>query len=508
MSKKKNRRLNIVKVPLDYYPNNYPARFPPMPILYLELLENKDKVKKDIRTKDYVPPSDRTIEANIPTSDQAKDQEYKDIDKDFVIKDYSDEYPEKKGRREPLKILDLSEPKAESVNIDERDIEKKEDDEYRYEKNKRREEDDRYEKERRRDDDDNRREEKNNDDDDDRYEKERRRDDYDNRREEKNNDDDKIREKLLQRFSRLKDKYKNDDVDGVEPSHHSDSESEVVKKVESPKKEKNDEYKEYSDTQKKIFNLLKDDEEKREVKDEKRYEEKNEKRDERKEVQRPTDNLPPRFSELNNGVVRDNKGVRDITKGLTKQEDEEEIEKRMLLDKFNILKRKYKEAKIPEFNNYTDLSTMKRTYDSIVRQLQLDSTVDNYKRYLMLGFTATQFLVTKFLKVDMSGFAEQQILSINQYEKLLIEIGEKSYFKGPSQMSPELKLIGLIGFNAIIFVFSKMIFKVSGDNVLGSINKINDSAKPQQSAPKPHMRGPNFDDLKDIENLSRKPKNE
>jgi hypothetical protein len=66
----------------------------------------------------------------------------------------------------------------------------------------------------------------------------------------------------------------------------------------------------------------------------------------------------------------------------------------------------------------------------------------------------------------------------------------------------------LIGFNAIIFVFSKMIFKVSGDNVLGSINKINDSAKPQQSAPKPHMRGPNFDDLKDIENLSRKPKNE
>jgi len=299
MSKKKNRRLNIVKVPLDYYPNNYPARFPPMPILYLELLENKDKVKKDIRTKDYVPPSDRTIEANIPTSDQAKDQEYKDIDKDFVIKDYSDEYPEKKGRREPLKILDLSEPKAESVNIDERDIEKKEDDEYRYEKNKRREEDD------------------------DRYEKERRRDDYDNRREEKNNDDDKIREKLLQRFSRLKDKYKNDDVDGVEPSHHSDSESEVVKKVESPKKEKNDEYKEYSDTQKKIFNLLKDDEEKREVKDEKRYEEKNEKRDERKEVQRPTDNLPPRFSELNNGVVRDNKGVRDITKGLTKQEDEE-----------------------------------------------------------------------------------------------------------------------------------------------------------------------------------------
>jgi hypothetical protein len=499
MSKKKNRRLNIVKVPLDYYPNNYPARFPPMPILYLELLENKDKVKKDMRSKDYVPPSDRIVEANIPTSDQAKDQEYKDIDKDFIIKDYSDEYPEKRGKREPLKILDLSEPKPESVVIDENDIERKEDDEYRYEKDRRRDDDDdrkrdedRYEKDRRRDEDD-------------RYEKE------DKSYNEDKKEDDKIREKLLQRFSRLKDKYKKDDVDDVEPSHHSDSDNENVKKVdskqESPKKEK-EEHKDYSETQKKIFNLLKDDEEKREVKPEKRYDEQIDRREEKRDIQRPTDNLPPRFSELNNGVVRDNKGVRDVTKGLTKQEDEEELEKRMLLDKFNILKRKYKEAKIPEFNNYTDLNTMKRTYDSIVRQLQLDSTVDNYKRYLMLGFTATQFLVTKFLKIDMSGFAEQQILSINQYEKLLIEIGEKSYFKGPSQMSPELKLIGLIGFNAIIFVFSKMIFKVSGDNVLGSINKINDSARQQPAAPKPHMRGPNFDDLKDIENLSRKPKNE
>lgn len=501
MVKKKynNRKLNVVKVPLDYFPNNYAARFPPMPILYLELLENKDKVKKDLRTKDYVPSPERMTMTNIPTTDQAKDQEDKDIDKDFEIKDYSSEYPEKRGKREPLKILDLSEPKPEKYIYEE-----KEQDEPKQEKREKISDEDEPQ---------------------DRYEKESRKND-------EKEDDNRIREKLQQRFSRLKDKYKSDDIDENEPKHHSDSDREDFKQNDdpvetsdkyendiipeqsdgnqTPKSQKEDETQNFNDTQKKLFDLLKNDDTSFPDKSDTKFDERRDERFVEKIKPKTVDNMPPRFSELNSGVVRDNKGVRDVTRGLTKQEEEEELEKRLLLDKFSILKKKYKEAKIPDFNTYTDFTTMKRTYDSIVRQLQLDSTVDNYKRYLMLGFTATQWLVTKFLKIDMSGFAEQQILSINQYETLLIEIGEKSYFKGPSQMSPELKLIGLIGFNAVIFIFSKMIFKTSGDNVLGSINKINDSSRQQQqsSAPKPHMRGPNFDDLKDIENLSRKTKNE
>ena len=139
--------------------------------------------------------------------------------------------------------------------------------------------------------------------------------------------------------------------------------------------------------------------------------------------------VPPTLSQINNGVVRDNKGVRDMTRGLSKQEDEEDAERRLYLDKFSILKRKYKDFKMPEFSPYSDISIMKRTYDSAVKQLHLDSTVETYKKYLIGGFTLTQFLFSKFLKMDMTGFAEQQILSMNQYEQVLVEIGEKSYFK-------------------------------------------------------------------------------
>jgi hypothetical protein len=216
--------------------------------------------------------------------------------------------------------------------------------------------------------------------------------------------------------------------------------------------------------------------------------------------------VPPTLSQINNGVVRDTKGVRDMTRGLSKQEDDEDAERRLYLDKFAILKRKYKDFKMPDFSPYSDISIMKRTYDSAVKQLHLDSTVETYKKYLIGGFTLTQFLFSKFLKMDMSGFAEQQIMSMNQYEQVLVEIGEKSYFKPPSTMAPEFKLVMLIGFNAVIFLISKMILKASGDNILSSINKVTEKKETQSSSSssvpqKNHMKGPNMDDLADLQSM-------
>ena len=42
-----------------------------------------------------------------------------------------------------------------------------------------------------------------------------------------------------------------------------------------------------------------------------------------------------------------------MTRGLSKQEDEEDAERRLYLDKFSILKRKYKDFKMPEFSPYS-----------------------------------------------------------------------------------------------------------------------------------------------------------
>jgi hypothetical protein len=48
-----------------------------------------------------------------------------------------------------------------------------------------------------------------------------------------------------------------------------------------------------------------------------------------------------------------------------------------------------------------------------------------------------------------------------------------------------------------------MIFKSTGDNIISSINKLNEkkesSSSSNASSQKPHMRGPSMDDLADLQ---------
>src|SRR5271156_4938192 len=60
MGKKAKRKLKVNKIFLTEKVKDYPPRFKDMPILYLEYLENKSKVKPELRNKQYVPRSMHT----------------------------------------------------------------------------------------------------------------------------------------------------------------------------------------------------------------------------------------------------------------------------------------------------------------------------------------------------------------------------------------------------------------------------------------------------------------
>ena len=96
----------------------------------------------------------------------------------------------------------------------------------------------------------------------------------------------------------------------------------------------------------------------------------------------------------------------------------------------------------------------------------------------------------------MQGFTQQQILSMNSYEKLLIELGEKSYVPSGSKWPCELRLLFLIIMNAAFFIVSKMIMKKTGANLMNMINGMNTSSMPAPTR-KRKMRGPNIN-LDDI----------
>lgn len=174
--------------------------------------------------------------------------------------------------------------------------------------------------------------------------------------------------------------------------------------------------------------------------------------------------LPPTLSEINNQTQGPIKNF-----AYTNTEDEMK-RKRELLFRFDILKRSYKDAHIPEFTEYTDIKTMERIYEDTVRKVGLESKVDGYKKFLTMGFFGVEFLFTKFIGVDMSGFAKQQMSSMNSYERLLIELGEKAMIeKAKSQWPVEVRLLFTIVMNAVIFLLMKSVMNGGISSLVGGL---------------------------------------
>jgi hypothetical protein len=115
-----------------------------------------------------------------------------------------------------------------------------------------------------------------------------------------------------------------------------------------------------------------------------------------------------------------------------------------------------------------------------------------------------EFVFGNFLKFDMEGFTQQQILNMNSYEKLLIELGEKSYVPSGSKWPVEVRLFFVVIMNAAFFIVSKMIMKKTGSNIMNMINNMNSKVQQTTSVKKPRMKGPNIDmsDMPDIEQQS------
>ena len=212
---------------------------------------------------------------------------------------------------------------------------------------------------------------------------------------------------------------------------------------------------------------------------------------------------PPTLDQLRQtGAYEAPKVVKEFRENEEYEDDEDK--KRELLFKFDLLKKSYKGSHIPEFSIHSDYKTMERTYQHTVKKLSLDSTVETYKTYLIGGFMVVEYVFGSWFKFNMQGFTQQQILSMGSYEKLLIELGEKSYVPEGSNWPVELRLLFLIIINAAFFIVSKLILKKTGSNLMGMVNSMNTTSAPTntQAGAKRKMKGPsiNLDEIPEFEN--------
>lgn len=161
-----------------------------------------------------------------------------------------------------------------------------------------------------------------------------------------------------------------------------------------------------------------------------------------------------------------------------KTDDEETVKKRNeVFFHYQVLKRMHPNAPIPEFTAYSDPDVMSQKYEQIAKKLALDSSVENWKRYMIIFVMGVEVVMGK-LSFDIEGFAQQQLVQMHTYDSLLVEMAEKSYTpKGSSKWPVEVRLLMMLTVNMALFIVCRMIEKRTGSSLLGTINQMTGTEK-------------------------------
>ncbi len=460
----KQKGIKFVKVETDrplltFYPPKYEFE----PRLYMEMLENKSKVKPTFRNTEWISKqstsvsssmSDSTYHSNKseepkspPKSPSSINKKQKIIDitnaSDNDLKNFESKILENKSYDD--KSDDLDNLKG-SIKFGFKNRLKQKRDE------RRSRDDDRDERRSRDDDRDERRSR-----DDDRDERRSRDDDRDERR---SRDDDRD-ERRSRDDDRDERRSRDDDRD---------ERREEKKKNESP-----------------LSKMLKGED------DSPREKSSVQSQEHPQQVQQQTNNsnIPPSLSEITEGRVQvDSNGIRSLDY-ITSDERDEQEKKRDLLNKFAKLKKEYHNAHIPNHTEHTDLITLQKDYNSIKKQLEIDSKALRYKQWLLYSFLGLEILLLNFGSFDdIRGFYNYQKNCINQYESLLFELGEKNYIQDEKKWPVEIRLVGVVAMNAAFFIGGKWAERKYGVNILTLFNPMNIPPPPpqQQFQPQPQVQ--------------------
>jgi hypothetical protein len=149
-------------------------------------------------------------------------------------------------------------------------------------------------------------------------------------------------------------------------------------------------------------------------------------------------------------------------------------QKQTVLAKLALLGRMYPKMPIPFISMANDLVYMETEYKNIFKKQKLQDKTENYKRFMYLAFFGIEYLLGKVFKLQMEGYAAEQISNIENYERLLIELGEKHFMPdAPEKFPVEVRLLGMMVIQTAMFLAGQFVFKKissnTSNNMMGSI---------------------------------------
>lgn len=127
------------------------------------------------------------------------------------------------------------------------------------------------------------------------------------------------------------------------------------------------------------------------------------------------------------------------------EEIQEEISKDKIKSEFDELIADNPNKKIDPFNPSKKIEVEKARLMNEIRKVKITDTIRFYQFWILLISMMVELLSAK-IELDVSGFAEQQKMLMNKYEKILKKIADKSYGDFLEGLPPEVQLFGTMLF--------------------------------------------------------------
>lgn len=127
---------------------------------------------------------------------------------------------------------------------------------------------------------------------------------------------------------------------------------------------------------------------------------------------------------------------------------------------------------IPEINDNMSLYELHELYESYIKNMHVKDKSGRYKVYLVIMWMVIEAIGTK-IGLNCSGYTYSQFKSMNKYERLLLELGEKYYQTGDGEINNdwpvEFNILFMALINAITFIIIKILADYLGEGVATQI---------------------------------------
>jgi len=135
------------------------------------------------------------------------------------------------------------------------------------------------------------------------------------------------------------------------------------------------------------------------------------------------------------------------------------------ITRIQTIKLRFPDVIIPRNAATMSWQELRKVYYMELDRCSITKNVDSIKMIMIVMFFIAEGIVSNIFKIDCVGFAAHSMRSMHRYDRLLIELGEKSYSAFGENWPIEFRLAGMVMLNMVIYCLAKFIFKKTGQDM-------------------------------------------